>query len=203
MENLFAYTGREYDQDTEFYGYRNRYYSPSLGRFISMDPIGLRGGDLNLYRYTDSVGKLEVNLYKYASNNPLRFTDPLGLYPDDPAYIPGPAGTQGTDKAAYNRGVAQGAAVAAAVGVAAVGLAPAAATEAALAYGAAKSGGTAALYACLSNPAACSAISSSVASGVAQGVTGADLPPDGAQSPLEFGVDYLSRLVTEGLSCGK
>ena len=30
---------------------RNRYYSPELGRFIQMDPIGLRGGDANQYRY--------------------------------------------------------------------------------------------------------------------------------------------------------
>ena len=30
---------------------RNRYYSPALGRFIQMDPIGLNGGDKNWYRY--------------------------------------------------------------------------------------------------------------------------------------------------------
>ena len=30
---------------------RNRYYSPALGRFIQMDPIGLSGEDVNWYRY--------------------------------------------------------------------------------------------------------------------------------------------------------
>ena len=33
---------------------RNRYYSPALGRFIQMDPIGLKGGDVNCYRYCNN-----------------------------------------------------------------------------------------------------------------------------------------------------
>jgi RHS repeat-associated protein len=47
--------------------YRNRYYDQRTGRFISEDPIGLAGG---------------VNLYAYAGNNPVMFTDPFGLCPD-------------------------------------------------------------------------------------------------------------------------
>jgi len=43
---------------------RNRYYSPALGRFISKDPISFSGG---------------MNLYRYADNNPIRYTDPMGL----------------------------------------------------------------------------------------------------------------------------
>lgn len=42
-----------------------RYYDPSTGRFISEDPIGFAGGD--------------VNLYAYVSNNPVSWIDPLGL----------------------------------------------------------------------------------------------------------------------------
>ncbi len=46
------------------YSYRARYYSPVLQRFISEDPIGFAGG---------------VNLYAYALNNPIYWTDSFGL----------------------------------------------------------------------------------------------------------------------------
>lgn len=62
--NPFGFTGRELD-GTGLYFYRFRYYSPKLQRFISEDPIGFAGGD--------------VNFYAYVWNNPVRFLDPLGL----------------------------------------------------------------------------------------------------------------------------
>ncbi len=48
-----------------FYYMRARYYDPEVGRFISEDPIGFGGGD--------------VNLYVYVKNNPIMFVDPSGL----------------------------------------------------------------------------------------------------------------------------
>jgi len=57
----YQYTGQVND-GTGVYFYRNRYYSPTLQRFISEDPLG------------------DVNLYEYARNNPVRNTDPLGLW---------------------------------------------------------------------------------------------------------------------------
>jgi len=62
--NSYQYTSREND-GTGFYYYRARYYSPGLQRFLSEDPIGFWGGD--------------VNLYGYVSNDPLGFNDPFGL----------------------------------------------------------------------------------------------------------------------------
>jgi len=62
----YAFTGREWDQETGLYYYRARYYEPRAGRFLSQDPIGFSGG---------------TNFYAYAGNNPLRFTDPFGLSP--------------------------------------------------------------------------------------------------------------------------
>lgn len=61
----YTYTGRERDPDTGLLYYRARFYDPQLGRFISEDPIGFAGGD--------------VNLYGYVWQNPLSFTDPSGL----------------------------------------------------------------------------------------------------------------------------
>ncbi len=63
--NALRYTGRELDADTGLYYYRARYYDPDLGGFLSQDPLGFGGGD--------------VNLYAYAGNNPLIASDPDGL----------------------------------------------------------------------------------------------------------------------------
>jgi RHS repeat-associated protein len=40
---------------------RARHYDPRIGRFISPDPLGLAGGDVNMYRYVgnNSVGKVD------------------------------------------------------------------------------------------------------------------------------------------------
>jgi RHS repeat-associated protein len=51
LNNVLGFTGREFDTNTGLYYYRARWYSPDLGRFLEPDPIGLRAGDLNLYRY--------------------------------------------------------------------------------------------------------------------------------------------------------
>lgn len=63
--NSMMFTGREYDAESRLYYYRARYYSPDLGRFLSPDPVGYTGGG--------------VNLYTYVSNDPVNFTDGLGL----------------------------------------------------------------------------------------------------------------------------
>jgi RHS repeat-associated protein len=61
----YQYTGREFDSFTGLNYYRARFYDPNLGRFISEDPIGLAGGD--------------INEFGYVRNNPLTFRDPTGL----------------------------------------------------------------------------------------------------------------------------
>jgi len=62
--NPYCYTGREFESD-ELYYYRARYYDPTIGRFISSDPIEFLAGDFNFYRY---VG-----------NEPVGWVDPMGL----------------------------------------------------------------------------------------------------------------------------
>jgi hypothetical protein len=55
--------------------YRARWYDPQQGRFVSEDPIGLRGG---------------TNFYRYVGNDPLNHKDPFGLGPLDPTFAPYP-----------------------------------------------------------------------------------------------------------------
>ncbi|MCE9552182.1 MAG: RHS repeat-associated core domain-containing protein [Planctomycetes bacterium] len=67
LDHLFAYTGRERDEETGLHFYRARYFDPVVGRFISEDPIGFEAEDANLYRYV--------------FNESLNSTDPLGTEP--------------------------------------------------------------------------------------------------------------------------
>ena len=60
----YQFTGREFDSTSELHDYRARAYDAQIGRFISEDPIGFQGGDINLYGYVE--------------NNPVNFVDPMG-----------------------------------------------------------------------------------------------------------------------------
>ena len=64
--NSFQYTARESDAETGLYYYRARYYDPNTGRFLNEDPLEFGAG---------------VNFYAYVENNPVNWTDSLGLQP--------------------------------------------------------------------------------------------------------------------------
>lgn len=64
----FRYKGR-IPVHGHIYYYRSRFYDSMTGSFISEDPLGVASGD--------------TNLYKYSNNNPLLFTDTLGLTTND------------------------------------------------------------------------------------------------------------------------
>ena len=63
------YTGKERDTESGNDYFPYRYYSSSMGRFMSPDPTG---GLL--------ANPQTLNKYAYAVNNPLSFVDPTGLW---------------------------------------------------------------------------------------------------------------------------
>jgi RHS repeat-associated protein len=69
IKNDYKYTAREHESAIDLYHYRARFYNPVIGRFISKDPYPEN------YLYP-----LSFNRYIYTLNNPVIYTDPLGLY---------------------------------------------------------------------------------------------------------------------------
>jgi RHS repeat-associated protein len=59
-----AQSGYYLDRETGLYYCQNRYYDPSLGRWLTPDPIGFGGG---------------MNVYAYTGSNPVASTDSEGL----------------------------------------------------------------------------------------------------------------------------
>ena len=59
----FRFSSKYCDDETGLYYYGYRFYSPELGRWIGMDPIGEEGG---------------LNVFAFVSNDPIGFFDPLG-----------------------------------------------------------------------------------------------------------------------------
>jgi RHS repeat-associated protein len=73
-------TGKERDNETGLDYFINRYYSSVQGRFTSPDIFGSRRRNPQSW-----------NRYSYVLNNPVKYTDPLGLQaqdPQDPKDIP-------------------------------------------------------------------------------------------------------------------
>jgi RHS repeat-associated protein len=62
----YRYTGKERDEETGFNYHGVRYYAVWLGRWVSCDPIGIRGG---------------LNVYEYGYDSPTLLEDPSGEHP--------------------------------------------------------------------------------------------------------------------------
>jgi RHS repeat-associated protein len=67
----YLFTGKEKDV-TGLYYYGARYYDPEIGRFLTRDPVA---GNPHV--------PMSLNRYSYCLDNPLKYTDPMGLSTDD------------------------------------------------------------------------------------------------------------------------
>ena len=63
----YMFSSKEWEPEAGLYYYGHRFYSPTLGRWLSRDPLG---------EFADPLH----NLYRFVGNNPLNAVDPLGLY---------------------------------------------------------------------------------------------------------------------------
>ena len=79
----YKFTAKELDEETGLYYYGARYLDPKYSRWISTDPA------LSAYMSGYSVGgggiynHFNFNLYHYANNNPVKYTDPTGMWIDN------------------------------------------------------------------------------------------------------------------------
>ena len=73
LSNRIRYTGQQYDQQTEQYYLRARYYNPIVGRFMQEDVYQGDG----------------LNLYTYCRNNPVMYYDPSGYSCENSGEIAG------------------------------------------------------------------------------------------------------------------
>jgi RHS repeat-associated protein len=76
------FPGQYYDAETGLHYNWNRYYDPKTGRYLSPDPMGVAEHMMLWQAISAEQGyvPLELNPYSYTSANPLRWTDPTGLY---------------------------------------------------------------------------------------------------------------------------
>jgi len=72
IDHIFAYTGRERDEESSLQYNRYRYYHFATATWMSVDPLGFAAGDFNLGRYV--------------ANGATNATDPSGLVDPDVWY---------------------------------------------------------------------------------------------------------------------
>lgn len=65
--NTHGFTGKFHEEDLGLTYFGARWYDPVAGRFMGVDPVEYREGDIHSF-----------NRYAYANNNPYKFVDPDG-----------------------------------------------------------------------------------------------------------------------------
>ncbi|KZZ84856.1 RHS repeat domain-containing protein [Bacillus sp. SJS] len=75
-DNPYRYAGYHYDKETDMYYLIARYYNPTQGVFLSLDPYP-----------GDQEDILSQNGYSYANSNPIKYVDPSGYRAREEAFF--------------------------------------------------------------------------------------------------------------------
>ena len=58
-----TFTGQVLDNETGLMLYRNRFYHPTLGRFVTRDPIRYEANDMSMYRYVGNMPLIYQDIF--------------------------------------------------------------------------------------------------------------------------------------------
>jgi RHS repeat-associated protein len=86
----YGYDGQRYDSQTNMYQLRARSYDPTIGRFLSRDPVA-----------ATIANPAELDRYAYAQDNPVNYADPSGRAS---VALPGPVAGSGSVAGTQQRG---------------------------------------------------------------------------------------------------
>ena len=72
VNTAYQFTGQRREAAAGLYFFQSRWYDGAIGRFVQPDPLIPEPGDPQ-----------SLNRYAHVRNNPLRFTDPTGMFSED------------------------------------------------------------------------------------------------------------------------
>ncbi len=75
--NAYTFTGRQWDEESGLYYYRTRDYMAETGQFVQKDKMAIQMSTVQNHP-SQQIGKYWLAMYRYAGNNPISSTDPLG-----------------------------------------------------------------------------------------------------------------------------
>ncbi|MFA7688215.1 MAG: RHS repeat-associated core domain-containing protein [Moheibacter sp.] len=84
----YKFNGKELDEETGWYYYGARYYDPRISVWLSVDPLASYDPMQNSEHYIDGqhnggvFNPMNLNVYGYTYQNPLRYIDPNGKQVD-------------------------------------------------------------------------------------------------------------------------